>query len=199
MSPTRTNMTYADAVAGGYLMDGDLLLYRGKGLIAWLIKVAGRGEYSHAAMIGWNGSRPMCLEVREFKGARAVTLESQVKRNSGRILVRGPKLQLAEARCSAAVQYMWNLTGCGYGWWGILLAGLTHLPFVRCFRRPSTDDKMHSERPPFCSQAVAAAYRSVGYDPVPHLSDRYTEPNDLWRSAMFQDKFTLTMEAAACS
>ncbi len=60
--------------------DGDLLLFRRRGLIS----IAGRGVHSHAAKVAWWGDELICLEVREWIGGRAVTLESQVRRNPGR-------------------------------------------------------------------------------------------------------------------
>src|SRR4029079_15323530 len=56
------------------ILDADLLLWRRRGLIA----SAGRGAYSHAGKAAWWGDDLFCLEVREWRGGRAVTLESQV-------------------------------------------------------------------------------------------------------------------------
>jgi len=67
--------------AGREIQDADLLLFRRRGLIS----IAGRGEHSHAAKAAWWDDDLFCLEIREFKGGRAVTLESQVERFSGRI------------------------------------------------------------------------------------------------------------------
>ena len=58
-----------------------MLLFRRRGLIA----IAGRGEHSHAAKAAWWGDDLFCLEVREWHGGRAVTLESQVAKFPGRI------------------------------------------------------------------------------------------------------------------
>ena len=57
------------------ISDGDLLLFRRRSLIS----IAGRGTHSHAAKAGWWDGELFCLEVREWHGGRAVTLESQVK------------------------------------------------------------------------------------------------------------------------
>ena len=61
------------------IRDGDLLLFRGRGLAARCIGVAGRSDYSHAARAVWWGNDLFCCEVRELNGGRAVTLESQVR------------------------------------------------------------------------------------------------------------------------
>ena len=173
------------------LSEGDLLLFRRRGLIS----LAGRGVHSHAAKAARWGDDWFCLEVREFKGGRAVTLESQVRRNPGRIDVyaagepsgRWPRYDRHEA-----VAYMRRLAGCEYGWWSVLGTALLHLPVIRWFYRPSLDDLAKSSRPPFCSQAVAMAERlGGGVDPVPNLSDFFVEPADLARSPFYRYRFTL--------
>ena len=60
------------------IKEADVLLYRGKGLVSWLIKRYGGGMHSHAAMAHWDGEHLECLEFREFKGGRSVSLKSQV-------------------------------------------------------------------------------------------------------------------------
>ena len=69
----------------GEIRDGDLLLFRGRGLVALCIGVAGRSEYTHAARAVWWGNDLFCCEVRELRGGRAVTLESQVRKFPGAI------------------------------------------------------------------------------------------------------------------
>ncbi len=190
----RNKVSLARAIEEDRINDGDLLLFRGTGIVSFLIKVAGRGEYSHAALVGFNGGGPMVLENREFKGGRAVTLKSQVEQHDGRIDLFHS--QATEKQRMAAVSYAWSETGAVYGWWGLLMAGLTHLPIWRMIRRPSNDDEENFERPQFCSYMIAAAYRAAGVDVVDELADSFTEPSDLARSKVFERAFTLTMGAA---
>src|SRR5262249_32959440 len=77
-TPTRY-VRFADAKH--QIADGDLLLFRRRSLIS----IAGRGTHSHAAKAAWWDGDLFCLEVREWHGGRAVTLESQVKRFPTRI------------------------------------------------------------------------------------------------------------------
>src|SRR3954467_12336419 len=81
--PTTTHETQFAELAHAQLRisDGDLLLFRRRGLIA----IAGRGTHSHAAKTAWWGSELFCVEVREGHGGRAVTLESQVRKFPGHI------------------------------------------------------------------------------------------------------------------
>ena len=172
------------------IAEGDLLLFRRRGLIA----MAGRGDHSHAAKAAWWDGDLFCLEVREWHGGRAVTLESQVQRFLGRIDVyranahqRWPEYDRARA-----TKFMRRLAGCDYGYAAVLAAAMLHLPVVRLAVRAELDDSAIDRRPPFCSHACAMADRiGGGVDPVPHLADRLTEPADLARSPFYQYLFTL--------
>lgn len=176
------------------IRDGDLLLFRGRGIVSRLIGTAGRSEYTHAARALWWGDLLFCCEVRELKGGRAVTLESQVRKYAGLIDVfeTNPGGRWREYDRRGAIGYMRRLAGCDYGYFGVLKAALRHLPMWRFLVRPDMNDKQITSRPPFCSQACAMADRlGGGVDPVPHLADRMTEPADLARSPFYRYRFTL--------
>lgn len=185
-------------LADAELRDADVLLYRpGPWLSSWLIAAGGRGRWSHAAL-AWTPrchnppARPrLLIESREWMGLRAVALEGQVRRHPGRIEVfRMPLLSIHQAR--GACRWLLGQTGREYGWTNMARAALVHLPFVRLVVRPETDDAHFDRRPPFCSQAVAMAYRlGAGVDLVPRLADRLTEPADLARSAFLEYQYTL--------
>ncbi len=173
------------------IADADLLLFRRRSLIS----IAGRGEYSHAAKVSFWGADLFCLEIREWTGGRAVTLSSQVRRFPGQIDVyeTNPLNRWPEYDRAGAVRKMRRLTGCAYGYRGLLGAALLHLPIVRLFVRANMDDNDAPRQPPFCSQACVLADRlGGGVDPVPHLADRLTEPSDLARSPFYRYRFTLT-------
>lgn len=176
---------------GHQIQDGDLLLFRRRGLIS----VAGRGLHSHAGKAIWWNDQLFCVEVREWYGGRAVTLASQVEQRPGAIdvLSANPSNRWPEYDRQAAARYMLRLAGCDYGYRSVLQAALLHLPVVRTFVSPTTEDAASDERPPFCSQACAMADRIAGgVDPVPHLADRLTEPADLARSPFYRYRFTLS-------
>ena len=176
------------------IRDGDLLLFRGTGFFSHLIRVAGRSDYSHAAKAVRWGDTIFCCEVRELKGGRAVTLESQVRRYPGRIDVfeTNPGGRWREYDRAGSVRFMRRLAGCDYGYFGVLKAALRHLPLWRFLIRPDMEDQKITSRPPFCSEACALADRlGGGVDPVPQLADRVTEPADLARSPFYRYRFTL--------
>ncbi|MBU4398355.1 MAG: hypothetical protein KKE86_03365 [Planctomycetes bacterium] len=200
---------------------GDLLLFRPRGFVWRAIAVAGRSEYTHAAMAGWWSRRLMCVEMC-IRGGRALLLSNIVRRWPGAIDVYranasgtglaggtrrsggGTGLARGTRRFSraAAVRAMIEITGRRYGWFNLFRAALLHLPLFRFLVAPETDDAADSAAchrlsqcpPPFCSQAVAMATRAGGVDPVPNLADRLTEPADLSRSSFYAYRFTLTWE-----
>ena len=182
--------TLSYSLARRRIRRGDLLLFRRSGLIA----SAGRSVYSHAAMADWWDGDLFCLEFRGFRGGRAVVLSSQVERYPGRIDVfacnpdcRRPNFDRREA-----ARFMRRLTGRDYGWINLLGVAVLHVPVLRWIFKADTKDDRPVRLPPFCSQAVAMAYRlGGGVDPVPNLADRMTEPADLARSRLFRYRFTL--------
>ncbi len=172
------------------IRDGDLLLYRRRGPIA----VAGRGHHCHAAKAAWWGDDLFLLEMLQFSGGRAVTLSSQVQHWPGRydLFEVNPDDRWSDYDRQAATKLMKRLCGCDYGYRGVATAALLHLPVVRWFVKPETDDRAVDRRPPFCSHACAMADRlAERVDPVPQLSDRLTEPADLARSPFYRYRFTL--------
>jgi hypothetical protein len=192
MAPSlRTLVRFSDVV--DRLKDGDLLLFRRRGLIS----IAGRGVHSHAARLAWWGDDPFCVEVREWYGGRAVTLESQIARCPGRIdLFRvNPENRWPEYDAEEATRYMRKLAGCDYGYGSVFKAALLHLPLIRMLVTAEIEDSAIDRRPPFCSQACAMADRLAGgVDPAPYLADRLTEPADLARSPFYEYQFTFAGE-----
>jgi hypothetical protein len=169
------------------LQDGDVLLWRNRSLIS----IAGRGAYSHAGMAASWDDTWMCMEVREWVGGRCVTLQSQVDKYPGKIDVYRAREELwQQVSWPQVTGTMRSFSGCDYGWWHLLRASTLHLPGIRLFSTASARDNGNGN-PPFCSEAVSAAYRLAGLDPVPNLANRLTEPSDLGRSAAFQPICTL--------
>ncbi len=174
-----------------FIHDGDLLLFCRRGLIS----IAGRGIHSHAGKAAWWGDRLYLLEMRQFKGGRAVPLSSQVAAWPGRwdFFRANARNRWPTYDRRRSTELMKQFAGQPYGWSAVTAAALLHLPIVRLFMHPDVDDKAVDRRPPFCSHACAMADRiGGGVDPVPMLSDRLTEPADLARSPFYEYRCTLT-------
>lgn len=180
-------MSYADVREE--IRDGDLLLFRRRGLIA----AVGRGIHSHAGKAAWWGDDLFLLETLHAAGGRAVTLSSQIERWPGRWdwYSVNPDNRWPRYDRAGSTRRMKRLCGGEYGYRALFYAALIHLPLIRrCIdpRRESTAVGY----PPFCSHACALADRlGGGVDPVPQLADRLTEPADLARSPFYEYRGTL--------
>ena len=183
------------AAHSGALRNGDLLQFRSRHWISKLIQVGTLGVHSHSALVRINGSsRIDCLEMVEGIGGRARPLLSRVIEQPGQIdvfrpdVTRWPELDLV-----TAVEWMREFTGREYG-----AASLWLLAGMRAFglrfwlhRYVRTNDDGPPSKAPFCSEAVCAAYRLAGVDPVPRKPDRFTTPADLTTSMLFDYVGTL--------
>ena len=210
----RIHLPYDDV--RDYILDADVLLYRGRSLISKFIQVAGRSRYSHAALAGWtNGddpdspySRLMAYEMLRF-GGTGTHLRSHAEKWPGKIDVyrvsdlfttfewdtslnaqRGQS-RVLDRRLAVAKMKDFCRTG-EYGRWHLIKAAFQHTPVIRFFFKPPTDDQIeHDGMPPFCSEAIAYALRKAFADVVANTPDRFTEPGDLARSPLLHYMFTL--------
>ena len=199
-----------------YIKEGDVLLFRGRGLSSWLIKRYGSGVHSHAAMAHWDNDNLECIEFREFKGGRAVSLKSQVETHPDNIDIFRPARQIHSMNFSGwpenmeaydreeqidifnedtakeVTDVMLQLTGLPYGWKNIWKLAKHYLPFARLAKQNIKDDDPMNVF--VCSTAVAYAFRKAYIDPVPYLADSAVMPADLARSALFKYQFTITKD-----
>lgn len=190
------------------IQEGDILLFRGQGFVAKAIQITGKGLYSHAALASWSGHILECVEFREWKGGRTVSLLTQAK--------QFPKLidVYRVASPQTICQPQWNngeleiikkeivyngrdvtntmrqLTGLSYGYKRILWLMAYHAPISRWFIPAEIDDKKEDIYP-VCSTAVSAAIRQNYVDLVPFKSDSQMEPSDIARSCMTYYLFTI--------
>ena len=199
-----------------YIKEGDVLLFRGRGLSSWLIKRYGSGVHSHAAMAHWDNDNLECIEFREFKGGRAVSLKSQVETHPDNIDIFRPARQIHSMNFSGwpenmeaydreeqidifnedtakeVTDVMLQLTGLPYGWKNIWKFAKHYLPFARLAKQNIKDDDPMNVF--VCSTAVAYAFRKAYIDPVPYLADSAVMPADLARSALFKYQFTISKD-----
>ena len=199
-----------------YIKEGDVLLFRGRGLSSWLIKRYGSGVHSHAAMAHWDNDNLECIEFREFKGGRAVSLKSQVETHPDNIDIFRPARQIHSMNFSGwpenmeaydreeqidifnedtakeVTDVMSQLTGLPYGWKNIWKLAKHYLPFARLAKQNIKDDDPMNVF--VCSTAVAYAFRKAYIDPVPYLADSAVMPADLARSALFKYQFTISKD-----
>lgn len=198
--------------AKNLLMDADVLLFRGNGIYSWWIKHFTRGNYSHAAVAGFCGNFIECIEAREWKGIRSVSLRHEVNLYPGQIdvyrlvpkyiqpIYNADQQKVVENELTLdgtirrkIVNIMREWGGRDYGWGLIWKLMKQRLPLLRMFYSPSFEDEKDDANnyTPVCSSAVVAAIRCHYFDIVPNLSDADITPSDLSHSTALKYLFTL--------
>jgi hypothetical protein len=193
--------------AKGLIKEGDILLFRGVGLIGFFIKRYTSGNHSHVAITHLDGDTWECVEFKEFMGGRSVALKGQVDANPTTIDVFRPLGKISYEELNDGVLSVVNKayteevakntvrdiikwTGQPYGWgniWGMLIR---FVPLVKLFMKQNTNDDELSKAK-VCSTAVTIALRKNYMDPVPYLADDRVSPADLARSPLLQYLFTI--------
>ena len=202
--------------AKSLMREADVLLFRGRGVGSFLIKKMARGRHSHSAMVSWKYGKnendvfvPLfleCIEFREWKGGRTVSLATQIQEHSGTIDVFRPsrKIQLfdnehldgywVDLNPLEVTNCMRKMTGLPYGWSRIFKLAKVHFLGLRLANTTNVDDEWVANTYPVCSTAVSRSLRKGYADPVHWLADSDTEPPDLARSSMLNYIFTLVSD-----
>ena len=195
--------------AKALINEGDVLLFRGSGFISKAIGRFGEGIHSHVAIASWHNQHLECIEFREWKGGRVVSLKLQVDQNPNlidvyRVLIPQPTLTFEEKNnvvvCGektldmvSVTRCMRKMTGLPYGWKRICCIARHKIPILRGFY--NVEQSTIDDSPiiyPVCSTAVASCFSTNGFDLVKNRSDQWTEPADLARSSLLQYLFTLS-------
>jgi len=180
------------------IRNADMLLFVADwaALESHAIATAGRSEYSHAAKAAWWGDDLFVLEMHSKYGGRAVLASNYLETDGGRIDVyRTNAHNDVHYSSKRALKAMRQLMGRRYAWLDIKKMALVHLPFVRWFFTPPTEDREQNGKPWVCSGACAHADHAGGHKPVPNLADHWVEPGDLARSDFYRYQFTLCASA----
>ncbi len=163
---------------------GDMLCFRGKGPLSWIIRVLTRSFYSHAGLVYWHESwdrpRLYCVEA-VGKGVRLILMSELEKRYKGGFDYFSVDHADAVAK-QKAVGFCFEQLGKPYdipGLWRFFAAIV--LGRVEQARQ---DDYW------FCSELVAAAYHSQG-KPLAPRTPEYTSPHDLAESRHVTYRFTV--------
>ena len=191
-----------------YIKDADVLLFRPSPFpsVGWFISKYTQSPYSHVALVHWRGDSLICVEQREFKGGRAVSLERQVEENPGRIdvfralsklvvpsldngEVVNEKVVFRDEIAQEIINSAYKMTGEQYGWKNILEIAKGYLPFFRLKQKKINDEVISQSH--VCSTLVAQSYRLHYIDPCPFINDAQVTPGDLARSRLFSYLFTI--------
>jgi uncharacterized protein YycO len=160
--------------------EGDLLLFRGKGVVSMAIRALTGSTYSHAGLVYLFHDRVYVIEA-VGAGVRLLLMSELMKRYDGGIdyyeVVRATPKQRRHA-----IAFCFEQLGKLYDKVGILRFLLLLL-----FRRKlaAAEDQAW-----FCSELAAAAYRKQDLPLAPEMAE-YTSPNDLALSPEVRLRYTL--------
>jgi hypothetical protein len=168
---------------------GDLLCFRGRGLISQAIRWLTRSPYSHVGIVYLFEERVYCLEATGH-GVRLILMSELVHRLRGyhggidyfEVLDFGPEQR------NKAISFGFQQLGKQYSHRGILRFLL--------FLLLGNKSRARHRGQWFCSEIVAEAYRLAGADLSPG-SSRYTSPGDLAESARVKFAFRVKQERSS--
>lgn len=201
---------------------GDVLLFRGRGLVSALIGGLGRSRYSHAALairVQAEGGemRTLVAEFRELRGGRTVLLSKAIEGADVDLYRVNLPEDAAHPAYTEAVRRLvadraWGkaLEARAYSYWTIVRLVLGRLPLFLLRRLPFlgrrlpfrtwSEDDAADPKGFVCSVFVSWAWRTAGLvDLVPNLADDSTEPGDLARSGRLEYAGTLTPAGAVAA
>lgn len=169
-----------DDVRNG-IKNGDVLLYKGRGIISYLIKKCTYSEYSHAGLAVWWNERLMVMEA-VGKGVIVTPLSTNVENYHGDVDWFRCKQEVSDADRLKMIQFAQMELGKSYSRLAILR--IAFRIFLKC---PfSENDTFYTSKRLFCSFYVAAAYNLIDLDLKQNKADHFTTPDDIGRSPLLK-------------
>lgn len=171
---------------------GDVLLFSGRTVWSYLIRVFTFSPVSHAgiAVVDDDGiwvvdscegvgvtKRPLALEVRHWPGQWYWSP-----------LASGHRSHYARKSVYEAAHAM---LGQKYGWWGIVVQTIIHAPILRELAYFGGIDRLFHRLLPFCSAAVVKIMRTGGVDPVRARDAALVTPQDIFQSAAISEPIAI--------
>jgi hypothetical protein len=170
------------------IRDGDILLYKGQGIISWAIKKFTRSEYSHAGIaVRWNNRLMVMEAVRE--GVIVNPLRLSVGRYKGSVEWWFCTEGINDHDRLKMIVFAQKKLGKDFAFWLLFYFAFAISFFIRDLNKR---DAYRGEKRLFCSLYVAEIYRmGAGLDLRKDLSDRFTSPGDIANSRLLQCGGTL--------
>ena len=209
--PTLVKIPYDEAEK--LMEEGDILLFRSTGIISALIKMAGQGAYSHAAITAKNNGYTSCIEFREWFSSREINLKNyflDCKRKKTEIDIYRPIPIFGKLKFDFATQKiiykeikfngklvtncMKKLTGLPYSYkriWLLLKIKLFKWKILKNIEKITNDLPTDELIMPVCSTVIAHCFSVYGFDILYNKSDEYTEPSYIALSTRLCYLFTL--------
>lgn len=165
------------------IKNGDVFLYRGKGMVAGIIRWLTHSTYSHAGIAVWWNERLMVMEA-VMRGVRITPLSRNIYQHKGSVEWFTCKKEISDEDRLRMVIFGQEELGKRYAIWKAILLGWKLL----LKRDLSERDQLRQENKLFCSQYVAQIYNSVGLDLRSKREDRFMSPVDIARSPLLEKR-----------
>ncbi len=172
------------------ILNGDVLMYRGKSLISRLICWFTRSRYSHAGLAVWWNERLMVMEAIG-NGVVVTPLSNNVAAYDGRVEWFTSVDEISANDRITMVQFAQQELGKEYDTWKLIQFALMLIFGGSVEKR----DKLRRSRKLVCSYYVAQAYNSIGRDLKPNVSDRFMTPDDIANSPKLKRMVALRKKA----
>jgi len=172
--------------------DGDILMFKGKGLFSWMIRWKTKSEYSHAGIVAWWNDRLMVLEA-VGKGVVARPISYSLKHYHGSFDYYKLKDEtgITDAKRSEMLIFAQEQIGKEYDGKAVVM-----FFFKLLFKsKLNPNDHPNLTAKFFCSHYVAAIYNKVKLDLIPNLSDELTSPKRIAASDLLKFVGTVKEES----
>lgn len=159
--------------------DGDVLLFKGHGIISAIIKWKTKSEYSHAGIVAWWNDRLMVLEaVGKGVVARPISYDLEKYKHAIDYYRLKKEVSITDQKRTQMVIFAQEQLGKEYNHFQIFVFFIKLLFGMKL----SKSDKTNNYNTYFCSQYVASIYARNGYDLAVEQSDSYTSPDNIRQS-----------------
>jgi len=171
------------AQARDQIKNGDVFMYKGRGLASSVIRWVTHSPYSHAALAAWWNQQLMVMEAKG-QGVVVNSTSRNIRHYRGDVEWFSCKKEISEDDRLRMVKFAQEELGKSYGRWKAILLGIKIL-FEHDFEKR---DRLKREKKLFCSEYVAQIYNSIGLDLKKGRSDRFTKPSDIANSPLLEKR-----------
>lgn len=168
------------------IRNGDVFMYRGKGIQSTIIQWVTRSPYSHAGISAWWNERLMVMEAKG-NGVVVSPFSRSVGQYHGDVEWFGSAQEISEEDRLKMVIFAQAELGKTYGRWKAILLGLQTL----FQRNPDKRDRLKNQKKLFCSEYIAQIYNSIGLDLKKKTSDQFMKPADIANSPLLEIRGTV--------
>ena len=165
------------------IKNGEVLMYKGRGLVSSVIRWVTHSPYSHAALAVWWNQRLMVMEAKG-QGVIVNPTSRSIRHYRGDVEWFSCKKEISEDDRLRMVKFAQEELGKSYGRWKAILLGIKILFEHDLEKR----DRLKREKRLFCSEYVAQIYNFIGLDLKKGRSDRFTKPDDIANSPLLEKR-----------